>query len=146
MGPTRRSIAAPPRGNRRGDLAALNSDLARSVTPQSIDLAETGYRVVALRDSTHPRRAEPLDVWTAHPAPVRRAAASAGRSQPDREVELVRVPLGRHAPHLTRTLAVSPCLALPYALYRSGDADFCGRGRADDSRAVRVAGLAHFPR
>jgi len=136
-----------------GDLAALNADLASlPVHPgTSLDLAETGYRVVALRElDPIPDDADPLDIWTDQPR-IRYSALPRPQGQfASRTVEVemrVRV-LGAGGTRrtLTRTVAVSRIPPFPYVLYRSGAADFCRpAGGASITGAVRVDGAAHFP-
>ncbi|HEX8245335.1 MAG TPA: hypothetical protein VF541_17610, partial [Longimicrobium sp.] len=137
-----------------GDLAALNAGLGTlAVEPGvSLDPAETGYRVVAVREQDPvPDDAEILDLWTDQPR-VRYQAAPRPQGQLAArtiEVEMrVRV-LGAAGTRrtLTRTAAVSRLAPYPYAVYSRGStAELCPQGGSTIiSGAVRTDGLAYFP-
>ncbi|MBB4635985.1 hypothetical protein [Longimicrobium terrae] len=135
------------------DVAALNADVASLAAPDgvTIDAAETGYRIVSVREEDQvPDDAELLDLWTDQP---RDAYASAPRPQGQTasrtlEVEMrvrVRGAAGSRRT-LTRAVAVSRIPAYPYALYSRGAPELCaGPGGATVSGAVRIDGLAYFP-
>ena len=137
-----------------GDLAALNAGVGTlPVDPgTSLDPAETGYRVVAVREQDPvPDDAEILDLWTDQPR-VRYQAAPRPQGQVAArtiEVEMrVRV-LGAGGTRrtLTRTAAVSRLAPFPYAVYaRASAAELCPQGGgAVIAGAVRTDGLAYFP-
>lgn len=136
------------------DVAVLNAAVASlPLEPgTSLDPAETGFRIVAVREQDWvPEDAEVLDLWTDQPR-VRYASAPRPQGQTAArtiEVEMrVRV-LGAGGTRrtLTRTAAVSRLAPYPYALYsRGSQAELCSTtGGATITGAVRVDALAYFP-
>ncbi len=136
------------------DLAALNADVGTLPVEAgaSIDAAETGYRIVAVREQDWiPEDAELLDAWTDQPR-LRYAAVPRPQGQMAArtiEVEMrVRVvgPAGTRRT-LTRTVALSRLPAFPYVLYSRGtQAELCSlTGGATVAGAVRADALAYFP-
>lgn len=136
------------------DVDALNAAVASlPVEPgTSLDPAETGFRIVAVREQDPiPEDAEVLDLWTDQPR-VRYSSAPRPQGQTaSRTIEIemrVRV-LGTAGTRrtLTRTAAVSRLAAHPYVLYsRGAQAELCSTtGGATIAGAVRVDALAYFP-
>jgi len=136
------------------DVAALNAEVASLPASAGtiIDTAETGFRVVAVREQDPvPEDAEILDLWTDQPR-LRYGAVPRPQGQlASRTLEIemrVRVQGASGARRtLTRTVAVSRIAPYPYALYAQGtEAEFCSfTGGATLAGAVRVDGLAYFP-
>lgn len=135
------------------DLTALDAAVPSLPAPTgaALDVAGTGYRVVAVRElDPIPDDAELLDVWADQPR-VRYAALPRPQGQTASrtiEVEMrVRVtgPAGT-ARTLTRTAAVSRLPAYPFAVYwNGGTAEFCSTTEGVTIVGpVRVDGLAHF--
>ena len=136
------------------DLVALNAAVASlpAHTGITLDGAETGFRIVAVREQdVIPDDAELLDVWTDQPrvrydALPRPQGLTAARTVEVEMRVLVRGAGGSRRT-MTRTAAISRLPAFPHALYtRTVQTEFCApAGGASIGGEVRVDGQAHFP-
>lgn len=136
------------------DVAALNAAVSSlpAHSTVALDAAETGYRVVAVREQDPiPDDAELLDAWTDQPrlrfdAIPRLQGMTATRTVEVEMRVLVRGTGGARRT-MTRTAAISRVPPFPHAIYTNTDqAVFCAaEGGATVSGEVRVDGHAHLP-